>query len=240
MSNPRSIFTSKELGTLHNQPSLKATERRLSTPEYEALSNAGLTAQKPAFASPSNIRAWNGHSQQNPPSSKASRTGTVDTATSTARLAGRKRSTASNNTFPHPHSEPLHKRRRLHHILRHPLDRSDIPTGFYNNSQPPSPLFFSSNTQRSTPQLPPRFSSGEAGARMLSKAHAEESSIKTVTLARGSYSGSSPLGLAGASNRASTERGSIPQTSSPEVIRSFSLSHCGGHFSLTFNCNCDG
>ena len=231
MSGPRSIFTlPKELSSLHNQPSLKATGRRISTPEYEALSAAGLAAQKPAFASPNNIGAWNGHSQQQP-SPKARHTGTVDTTTSTTRLAGRKHSIVGNiestsNTnklFPHPDSAPLHKRRRLHHILRYPLDRSDIPAV---DSQPPSPLFFSSNTQRSTPQLPPRFSSGEAGARMLSKAHAEESNVKTVTLARGSYTGSSPLGLAGASNRASTERGSIPQTSSPEV------GHFRGHLQL--------
>jgi hypothetical protein len=52
---------------------------------------------------------------------------------------------------------------------------------------------------------------------MLSKAHAEESSIKTVTLARGSYSGSSPPGVSSSSGRTSSERGSLPRISSPEV-----------------------
>src|SRR5579871_2244316 len=121
MSSPRSIFTlQKELGSLHNQLSPKVTEHRLSTPEYEPLSTTDLTTQKPTFASPSNIGAWTGHSQTSP---KASHAGTVDTNTSTALLAGRKRSIgiiefAPNNIFPHSHCEPLHKRRRLQHILR--------------------------------------------------------------------------------------------------------------------------
>ncbi|KAF2666814.1 hypothetical protein BT63DRAFT_427225 [Microthyrium microscopicum] len=57
-----------------------------------------------------------------------------------------------------------------------------------SSRQLPSPLFFSSRsrTNLERPQLPPRFSSGEAGARVLmfSKAK-EEESFKTVTLPRG-------------------------------------------------------
>ena len=50
--------------------------------------------------------------------------------------------------------------------------------------EPPSPLFFS-NTQRPRPQFPPRLSSSEAAASMLSKARQEETHVKTVSLARG-------------------------------------------------------
>lgn len=221
VNNQPSIFTGpKELGAVNSQPSLKSEERRLTTQEYETLSNAGFPAQKPSFAGPGDTRVWNGHSPQTSTSPKTSRTGTVDLSPPV--LAGRKRSigaidSASQKAPQHSRAEPLHKRRRVDHIHRHTLDRFDFPPTFHNDSQPPSPLFFSSNTARARPRLPPRFSSGEAGARMLSKAHAEESSIKTVTLARGSYSGSSPPGLSTISGRASAERSSLPRTSSPEV-----------------------
>lgn len=54
-------------------------------------------------------------------------------------------------------------------------------------STPPSPLFFSNtpNHQRHRPTLPPRFSSSEASAKMLSKTQGEDRSVKTVKLARG-------------------------------------------------------
>jgi hypothetical protein len=148
-----------------------------------------------------------------------------------------------------PPSQPLHKRRQLHSIHRytvgalafpspplfaaselvdgpkHPPLPADSPAraSFFSNNQPPSPLFFS-HSKRARPPLPPRFSSGEAGARMLSKAHAEESSIKTVTLARGSFSGSSPpagfTGVTTAPSRSLSDRSSVTGPASPEVRHS--------------------
>lgn len=213
VNNQPSIFTlPNEASTVNNQPSLRSRseERRLSTPEYESLS------QHPSLVDPGDTRVWNSHSQQ-PSTSPKARHNPVTASVA----AGRKRSISTfdfasqQQTSATPRSEPLHKRRRANHIHRHTLDRFDFASFLYDNSQPPSPLFFSSNTSRTRPQLPPRFSSGEAGARMLSNAHAEESSIKTVTLARGSFSGSSPPGLS-SSARTSTER-VLPRTSSPEV-----------------------
>jgi hypothetical protein len=112
-------------------------------------------------------------------------------------------------------TEPLHKRRRL---PRHTLDRLSYPPSAHLDArgQPPSPLFFSRNTR---PQLPARFSSGEAAARMLSKTQGEEGGIRTVTLARGTFSGLSPPGapsIASASGR-SSERSSLPRTASPDA-----------------------
>lgn len=49
---------------------------------------------------------------------------------------------------------------------------------------PPSPLFFS-NSPRVRPNLPARFSSSEAAARMLNKARTEDRHVKTVSLPRG-------------------------------------------------------
>jgi hypothetical protein len=114
-----------------------------------------------------------------------------------------------------PASEPLHKRRRIHTHPRHSLDRFGFSKSaqFRANEQPPSPLFFSSRNTR--PQLPARFSSSEAAARMLSKAK-EESGIKTVTLARGTFSGLSPSGPTGVASGRSSERSSLPSTTSPE------------------------
>ncbi len=57
---------------------------------------------------------------------------------------------------------------------------------------PLSPLFFSHSPKR-RPPLPPRFSSSEAGATMLGKVRADDQNgVKTVKLARGTFSGSSP------------------------------------------------
>jgi hypothetical protein len=117
---------------------------------------------------------------------------------------------------PEPASEPLHKRRRAHPRARYSLDRFAFSTSaqFRPDGQPPSPLFFSSRSTR--PQLPARFSSSEAAAKMLSKAR-EDSGIKTVTLARGTFSDRSPPGPpSGASGRTSA-RSSIPRTLSPDA-----------------------
>jgi hypothetical protein len=115
-----------------------------------------------------------------------------------------------------PISEPLHKRRRVPPRSRHSLDHLSLSKSaqFRLDSRPPSPLFFSSRSTR--PQLPPRFSSSEAAARMLSKAR-EDSGIKTVTLARGTFSGLSPPGPASRSSGRTSERSSVPQTVSPDA-----------------------
>ena len=112
--------------------------------------------------------------------------------------------------------DPLHKRRRLQGQPRHCFDRCSFAQTpqFQRNGQPPSPLFFSSRNTR--PQLPARFSSSEAASRMLSKTR-EESGIKTVTLARGTFSGLSPPGPNGVPSIRSADRSSLPRTSSPDA-----------------------
>jgi hypothetical protein len=135
-------------------------------------------------------------------------------------VAGKKRSVALEYTsevarLPQGFaSEPLHKRRRIHRAS-HTLDQFTLPKSvqFKDRAQPISPLFFSNTRSRPRPQLPARFSSSEAAARMLSNAQGEDSSIKTVTLARGSFAALSPPGL---SSGRSSERSSIPSTASPE------------------------
>jgi hypothetical protein len=114
-------------------------------------------------------------------------------------------------------AEPLHKRRRIKPPKRHTTSSFDFPQAALKNpTQPPSPLFFS-NSRRSRPHLPARFSSSEAAARMLSKTRGEES-VKTVTLARGTFSGLSPPGVtSGAPARSSSERSSLSRTFSPDV-----------------------
>ncbi|KAF9728942.1 hypothetical protein PMIN02_010308 [Paraphaeosphaeria minitans] len=120
-------------------------------------------------------------------------------------LAGTKRP-------PSPASEPLLKRR-----TRHSLDHLSFgcPANLYDNGQPPSPLFFS-HSRRSRPLLPARFSSSEAAARMLSKTR-EDSGIKTVTLARGTFSGLSPPAPPNAASGRSPEPSSLPRTASPDA-----------------------
>ena len=87
-----------------------------------------------------------------------------------------------------PTSEPSSKRPRLNVKPRtkHFLDGFSVgPVA--SQLQPPSPLFFS-NSPKPRPSLPPRFSSSEAAAKMLSKARTEDSHVKTVSLARGTVS----------------------------------------------------
>ncbi|KAF2417442.1 hypothetical protein EJ08DRAFT_666488 [Tothia fuscella] len=131
--------------------------------------------------------------------------------------------------------EPLPKRHRICSFPSHTVSRVDfdpqipleqIPAFVPPNSQPDpttptSPLFFS-NSRGPRPPLPPRFSSGEAASRMLSQAGHAEEKVKTVTLARASYSGQSPSGSMGhSSHRASLERSvvSLSGTISPEESR---------------------
>jgi len=130
-------------------------------------------------------------------------------------LAGRKRPPPA-TLDPTPASEPLHKRRRLQRPARHSLDHFSFAKSahFQANGQT-SPLFFSSRSTR--PHLPARFSSSEAAARMLSKAQGEEGGIKTVTLARGTFSGLSPPGPTSMTSGRSSERSSLPRTASPDA-----------------------
>ena len=118
---------------------------------------------------------------------------------------------------PEPSSEPLSKRRRVSRS-RYTLDHFNLAKSvqLLDGSQPISPLFFS-NSRRSRPQLPARFSSSEAAARMLSKTRGEDGGIKTVKLARGTFSGLSPPGLTSGASGRSSERSSLPPTMSPDA-----------------------
>ncbi|KAK5131794.1 hypothetical protein LTR08_000549 [Meristemomyces frigidus] len=90
-------------------------------------------------------------------------------------------------------SEPSHKRLRFQGP-RLTLKGSTFGPSAFNQPppQPPSPLFFS-NSPRPRLHLPPRFSSSEAAAKMLSKARNEDSHVKTVSLARGSVTPANPV-----------------------------------------------
>lgn len=134
-------------------------------------------------------------------------------------IAGTKRPVPPTTDSTHPASptsQPLHKRRRLQGRPRRSLDHFNLSRSahFQDGSQPPSPLFFSSRNSR--PHLPARFSSSEAAARMLSKTR-EEGGIKTVNLARGTFSGLSPPAPASAASGRTSERSSLPRTASPDT-----------------------
>ncbi|KAF2139955.1 uncharacterized protein K452DRAFT_253627 [Aplosporella prunicola CBS 121167] len=219
MNNPRSIFT----GRLDpSDPPRNLETRRLTTPEYRAtLSTQPADPPKPPeataheentlFARPIWHAKLDCHSEQS--SSPAGAAKLLPLHRKPFVLSSKP---AEKRTFPQTSpqrgditSEPLHKRRKLQTRSRHTLDAFDFPRTFdRNGAQPPSPLFFS-NTKRARPPLPARFSSSEAAARMLSNAR-EDSGIKTVTLARGTYSGSSPTSAPG---RASFDRASLSPVS---------------------------
>lgn len=131
-------------------------------------------------------------------------------------VAGRKRrppaTPAERDSATSPASEPLHKRRRIHRAPRYSVDLSR--TSSTAAEPPPSPLFFS---RSSRPHLAPRFSSGEAAARMLSNTQGEEGGIKTVHLARGAFNGLSPPATTNNASGRSSERSSMPRTASPDA-----------------------
>ncbi|KAK3115682.1 hypothetical protein LTR53_004745 [Teratosphaeriaceae sp. CCFEE 6253] len=90
-----------------------------------------------------------------------------------------------------PTSAPAAKKPRFARP-KHTLDGYTFGAVFNQPAlQPPSPLFFS-NSPRPRPTLPPRFSSSEAAARMLSNARNEDSHVKTVSLPRGSIIAPTP------------------------------------------------
>lgn len=123
---------------------------------------------------------------------------------------------------------------------KHTLDVFPFGPSAFNQPplQPPSPLFFS-NSPRPRPQLPPRFSSSEAAARMMSKTRNEDSHVRTVSLARGTIatpSGthphpsmtptSTPRSESNAlASRRSMDRSSVNRSNSPETM--FSLPSAG-------------
>lgn len=89
------------------------------------------------------------------------------------------------------------------------------------NSSLAPPLFFSHTNTTDRPRLPPRFSSGEAGERMLSQAQTDESNFKTVTLARGSFNEITPPGpgfLNFASRSASEKSSNLLNPESPDEV----------------------
>jgi hypothetical protein len=117
-----------------------------------------------------------------------------------------------------PGDQQPQKKSRLRNSYQHTLSGFDFPHPHRLDpapaGHPPSPLFFS-NSSHTRPPLPPRFSSGEAGERMLRQADTEESKVRTVKLARAAYSGSSPpaIGLSSYKRTPST----FQDAASPEV-----------------------
>lgn len=122
----------------------------------------------------------------------------------------KKRRAENSTEWKVPTSEPSHKRPRLRPPIKHFLPGFRFTISDLNRGvEPPSPLFFS-NSPQPRPSLPPRFSSSEAAARMLSKARTEDSHVKTVSLARGVVS----------SNMPSPGSATLPSSSRPSVERS--------------------
>lgn len=205
MNNPPSIFTGLP-GVVDNSIS-RAEDRRLSTPEYRAT----LTDHHPTQPSTSfqANAAWPQPKPQAravppPPPPKLA----VDSFVTPSKPAEKRSFSPLPSARKQTTIEPIHKRRKLHSRARHTLDSLDLHPPSFDRNQPSSPLFFS-NTQRVRPPLPARFSSSEAAARMLSNTR-EDSGIKTVTLARGTYTGTSP------STRTSVDRSSLTP-GSPET-----------------------
>ena len=233
MNRPKSIFTSPQDFTrkpvdspsLANAPSLI---RRRSTPEIRAESKVtgGIDATQAytnallrhhSFHSPSNQSTVEGRSwtRQESPNQLATRQkGSSPSRPAFAQkeppktpgVSGKKRSlvAALAGQLKEPNSEPNRKSARIGSRSRHTLNRYSFSGSTGTDHEPPSPLFFS-NSPRPRPPLPPRFSSSEAAASMLTKAK-EEQGLKTVHLARGVLNGSSPPSVAA---RYSADRASM-------------------------------
>ena len=210
MSSPKSIFTARVTAT-GSQPSLKSPSRCQSSSEYRAVSSRHSRPQYPHTNPVRTFGAW----PQNP---------SIESSSSLEDIGG---VTGKKRSFEYvgPAPEPFPKKPKLRHIYKHTLDGFDFSGPYPFNfaqptsagpGQPPSPLFFSNSTLK-RPSLPPRFSSGEAGERMLRQADAEETKVRTVKLARASYSGASPPAVGIPSYRGSLERTAIADTASPEV-----------------------
>ena len=131
----------------------------------------------------------------------------------TPRTTGKKRSltAARAGESKEPSSEPSRKSIRLERP-RHTLNRFSFSNLNDRKHEPPSPLFFS-HSPRPRPLLPPRFSSSEAAASMMTKAK-EVTGMKTVHLARGVLGGGSPP----SASRQSIDRASVDTTSTPSAL----------------------
>jgi hypothetical protein len=166
----------------HTKADLVATSNILSAINHSSVS-AGQ--KRPADASTTTVDSL---SEQHRPRGKKRK---VDESQSVSS------SMANSSQRPRPH-----------------LDRFSFPGPNPTAPQPPSPLFFSNTAkvQRPRPQLPPRFSSGEAASRMLSKAEKDDGSVRTVQLARGSLVAPSPLVTSISATRSSTTDGSGIET----------------------------
>ena len=115
--------------------------------------------------------------------------------------------------------QPPSKKTRIRIRPRHTLDPLAFSKDLTQENLPSSPLFFSSHKSRKRPPLLLRYSSSEAGATMLSKAHSEDSAgIKTVKMARGTLNiGSSPpRGIGTPNRRGSAERYSMCGGGTPD------------------------
>nr|POF17036.1 hybrid signal transduction histidine kinase k [Quercus suber] len=126
-------------------------------------------------------------------------------------------------TSQHLFDEPAAKRPRFRAPRpRHTLDARSYPPPAPTATpprrpSPPSPLFFSHSPRRPGLSLPPRFTSSEAAATMLSKAGAEEAHVKTVSLARGTITpGPTSAPRPEYASRKSQDRSMMGGSSSPE------------------------
>lgn len=235
MWEPRSIFTGNDtttaLDSTSAQPSIDTGQDRESLvktpdtpgPPYPLDPSSNFPDLLPPWTpkSPLDHRDCINHPGSAPPPHGSRRDSGKLVASPPPAILGTKRppplfsDTPPASRHPEPASEPLHKRRKVLPRSRYALRHADFSktAQFRQNSQPPSPLFFSSRSTR--PQLPARFSSSEAAARMLSKTR-EDSGIKTVTLARGTFSGLSPPGPPSGASARSSERSSLARTASPD------------------------
>lgn len=232
MSEPRSIFTrAEDFLPASLQPPLKSPALSIANTDITTATSTTATDPRP-LTSPQhffsnharNLGAW---AQPPLPDSQPTSGRKAGTGFAVPNLAldqkrSKKRSLDTANikdNSPLVKSEHPHKKSRLRNLYQHTLDRFDFPLPpQFDPTQPPSPLFFSHSVNSKRPQLPPRFSSGEAADRMLRQADAEESKVRTVKLARAAYSGSSPPAIGIPSYRStSSTYGGQPSPSSPNT-----------------------
>ncbi|KAK4987341.1 hypothetical protein LTR50_004676 [Elasticomyces elasticus] len=250
MSYPKSIFTDPgSFNERHNRvashsartPRAGSPLRRLSTPEYHQLAGTGVgdadpispltIARSPSF---SNTQQNLQTGTQCPPipddKSLLRRTSDSRPRPSAPDFVPPRTPSSSAKKRPLPSdggqdpaettSKPARKKLRLGPRPKHTLDHFSFTCPLIDTTQPPSPLFFS-NSSRPRPQLPPRFSSSEAAARMLSRAQGEEAHVSMVGLARGTLvtSMNSPTSAPSStpSGRKTLDRASTGRSESPDV-----------------------
>jgi hypothetical protein len=219
MTSPRSIFTAPEsFKTTSTQKSLATSHRLSTTDDIETtgdVPSSSCNSAQVISVPTSEPVIWNRN-----PAIDLQRANPSPTSNPTAPNPKKRTFSPENCSITPSVGTPFAKRLRIRSFPKHTVSSVDFQLQLSSPNKPTSPLFFSNSIAR--PQLPARFSSGEAGARMLSQAHAEENKVKTVSLARASYSGQSPPGSIGLpSHRSSLERSntSIAGTLSPEEHR---------------------